>query len=416
MEIFSEPITAMAGVAVLLTSLSRRRNLPSWRLTLAVILLSAWAFVVPMQTIKYFLVLTTLLWLIESSFSRQPLWLWGIIGIVVSPLFHYLSEVFSFPIRLQISEWAGGILTHIGYSVQVSGNVLTLHDSNFNVDAACMGLHLLGFSYLAAVFLLSQAAKKTGHFLSIWWIGFILVLVFVLNVVANLVRIILLVLGGWPADHPLHELAGLVCVLVYVWFPLGIVVKYVNKSQNQGELKANTISNRFKIKDLPWGKSLLYVLAVGTVTFICLKKSTNYQPPYPLTSVEGYKQTLLPKGIKQLKNANSLIYLKNIPNFYSVEHSPYVCWQGSGYDFRTIREIQVQGKRMYKAKMTMGANTLYTAWWFSDGYLQTNSQLDFRWQMIWNKKHFHLVNVTVSREEELEGVIKQMLNRSVLSI
>jgi exosortase N len=132
--------------------------------------------------------------------------------------------------------------------------------------------------------------------------------------------------------------------------------------------------------------------------------------------VEGYEQTLLSKGIKQLKNANSLIYLKNIPTFYSVEHSPYVCWQGSGYEFKAISEIQVQGKRMYKAKMTQGTHCLYTAWWFSDGHLQTNSQLDFRWQMMWEKKHFHLVNVTVSREEDLECSIKQMLNTSVSSI
>jgi exosortase N len=416
MPIFSEPITAMAGVAVLLTSLPRRRNLPTWRLTLAVILMAAWAFVVPMRTIKYFLVLTTLLWLIESSFSRQPLWLWGVIGVVVSPLFQYLSEVFSFPIRLQISEWAGWVLMHIGYSVQVSGNVLTLHDANFNVDAACMGLHLLGFSYLAAVFLIGQSAKKTGRFLSIGWISTVFALVFGLNVTANLMRIILLVVGGWPAAHPLHELAGLVCVLVYVWLPLGMVVKYLNKSQNQDGLKVNNVSNGFKIKDLSCTKSVLYVLGVGIVAFICVKKSTDSEPTYPVTSVEGYEQTLLSKGIKQLKNANSLIYLKNIPTFYSVEHSPYVCWQGSGYEFKAISEIQVQGKRMYKAKMTQGTHCLYTAWWFSDGHLQTNSQLDFRWQMMWEKKHFHLVNVTVSREEDLECSIKQMLNTSVSSI
>jgi exosortase N len=416
MPIFSEPITAMAGVAVLLTSLPRRRNLPTWRLTLIVILLAAWAFVVPMRTIKYFLVLTTLLWLIESSFSRQPLWLWGVIGVVVSPLFQYLSEVFSFPIRLQISEWAGGVLTRIGYSVNVSGNVLTLHDANFNVDAACMGLHLLGFSYLAAVFLLSQAANKTGNFLSIGWIITVLILVFGLNVLANLVRIVVLVVGGWPADHPLHELAGLICVLVYVWLPLGMVVKYLNKSRSQNKIKEAPTFNRIKFKSLPWRQSFVYCLAVVIVTFICLKKSTDYQSSHPVTSVEGYEQTLLPKGIKQLKNADALIYLKNIPTFYSVEHSPYVCWQGSGYEFKAISEIQVQGKRMYKAKMTQGNHCLYTAWWFSDGYLQTNSQLDFRWQMMWKKKHFHLVNVTVSREENLERAIKQMLNTSVSSI
>lgn len=406
----------MAGVAVLLISLSRRHNLPTWRLTLAVILLAAWAFIVPMRTIKYFLVLTTLLWLIESSYARQPLWLWGVIGTVVSPLFHYLSEVFSFPIRLQISEWAGWVLTHMGYSIQVSGNVITLHNSNFNVDAACMGLHLLGFSYLAAVFLLSQAAKKTGKFLSIGWIGFVFVLVFGLNVIANLVRIIVLVVGGWPADHPLHELAGLVCVLVYVWFPLGMVVKYLNKSKSQDVLKSENAFSGIKFEGLTWRKSLLYSLIVGLVTIICLKKSTDYPTSYPLVSLEGYEQTLLPKGIKQLKNGHSLVYLKIIPTFYSVEHSPYVCWRGSGYTFGAISEIHVQGKRMYKAQMTKGSNRLYTTWWFSDGQLQTNSQLDFRWQMMWDKKHFHLVNVTVSCEEELEGAVKKMLNTSVSSI
>ncbi|MFN8346233.1 MAG: exosortase N [Spirosomataceae bacterium] len=416
MPIFSEPITAMAGVAVLVLSLPRRRHLPTWRLTIAVILLAIWAFAVPMRTIKYFLVLTALLWIIESSFSRQPLWLWGVIGVVISPLFHYLSEVFSFPIRLQISEWAGWVLSHIGYAVRVSGNVITLNEANFNVDAACMGLHLLGFSYLAAVFLLGQAAKSTGRFLSVFWIIALLVLVFGLNVVANLVRIIVLVIGGWPADHPLHELAGLLCVLVYVWFPLAVAVRFLNRSQARNLSEAASPYTGNKRKALSLSHCLLYSLTVGAVAFICLKKNRNILPSYPAASVKGYEQTLLPEGIKQLKNAHSLIYLKTIPTFYSIEHSPYICWQGSGYAFSSIREMETEGVRMYKAKMTMGPHCLYTAWWFSDGTMQTNSQLTFRWQALWEKKHFYLVNVTVNREEDLDRAIEQMLNTDVSSI
>jgi exosortase N len=230
------------------------------------------------------------------------------------------------------------------------------------------------------------------------------------------VRIIVLVTGGWPADHPFHELAGLACVLIYVWLPLAIAVKYLNRSGHSSSSEIQKVPNALKFKALPWKQGLFYSLAVGIVAFICVRQSIDNQLSYPTISVKGYKETLLPKGIKQLKNAHSLVYLKNIPTFYSVEHSPYVCWQGSGYEFRNVQEIRVQKKRMYKATMTMGNQRLYTAWWFSGDDLQTNSQLIFRWQMLWNKKNFHLVNVTTEQEAALEEAIKQMLNTDVLSI
>lgn len=425
MAIFSEPITAAAGVAVLLAGLPRQRTTTTWRLTFVVLLLTVWAFVTPMRTVKYFLVLTTLLWIIESRINRQPLWLWGVVGVVISPLFQYITDVFSFPIRLQISRCAGWILTHAGYPVQITGNTLTLNGEDFSVDPACVGLHLVGFSYLAAVFLLSQSAQKHRRSLAAGWIAVLMVLVLGLNIFANLVRIVALVATGWPPTHPMHEITGLICIVVYVWLPIGIIVRALSRYRLSAQSLIGSTEKPFTISILvnkrhisfSEKRNLLTCFVALLVACVCLSKTNFVYDEYPQTLPPvGYKQVLLPAGIKQLKNTNSLIYLKNIPTFYSVEHSPYTCWRGSGYELKDICEVTVSKTQMYKARMIKGHEQLYTVWWFSNGRQHTNSQLDFRWQMLCYEDHFHLVNVTVSQEKDLEQVIQKMLDTEVSSI
>ncbi len=421
METFSEPITVTAGVAVLLLSLPLQPSTTTRRLTVAVILLAIWAMLVPMRTVRYGLAVTTILWVIEGFWGRQPLWLWSVICVVISPLFRYLTEVFSFPIRLQISQGAGWILTQIGYPIQVVGNTLTWQGADFNVDPACMGLHLLGFSYLAAVFLIGQEAKKSRRFFSTGWILALLIAVFGLNIFANLVRIVALVLGGWQPKHPMHEMIGLISILVYVWLPLGIIIRFLHRRRTVNHLVSVNKIPLFNIKNHCLFKfkkqHILYFLAIGGVAYICFMPVSSNAVAYPDTLLPaGYEQSFLPKGIRQLRNAHSLIYLKSIPAFYSVEHSPYICWRGSGYGLQEIREVSVGDKQIYKACLTKDKQRLYTAWWFSDGKQHTNSQLAFRWQMLRHGRRFHLINVTVSQEKDLEQTIKQMLDTEVSSI
>ncbi|WP_273214641.1 exosortase N [Runella zeae] len=410
MAIFSEPLTFAAGVVVLVASLTRQRRPISWRLTGLVVAVSVWAWLVPMQTIKFLLVFLTLLWIVESSISRQRLWLWAVIGIVISPLFRYLSEVFSFPIRLQISYWAGYLLKLVGYQVEISGNLLTLDGHDFSVDAACIGLHLLGFSYLAGVFLISQASKKHNYRLPLGAILALLMLILGLNIAANLVRIIVLVLGGWPPEHPLHELAGVVCVLVYVWLPLAIIIEgFYHLHPSPSTSLSSTIS--WGKISISWKKGLVYIGSLSWVIYLLWKPYSASSVVYPTFSAPvGYTHTPLQHGITQLRNSTSLIYLKSIPSFYSVEHSPYICWRGSGYKFRMIKQTNIAGIRCYEAKMTKGQNVLYSAWWFSDGDTHTSSQLDFRWRMLSNERAFYLINVTVSNPRHLPSTIKQMLD------
>lgn len=412
MAIFSEPFTFAAGVIVLVASLTRQRHSTTWRLTGFVVLVSVWAWLVPMQTIKFLLVFLTLLWIVESSISRQKIWLWAVIGIVISPLFRYLSEVFSFPIRLQISDWAGYLLKLVGYQVKISGNLLTLNGHDFSIDAACIGLHLLGFSYLAGVFLISQASKKHRYTLPLGAILALLMLILGLNIAANLVRIIVLVLGGWPPEHPLHELAGLVCVLVYVWLPLALIIEGFYRLYPYPSTSLPPTVSSEKIST-SWEKGLVYIGSMSWVIYLFWKPHSASPFVYPTFSAPvGYTQTPLQQGITQLRSSTSLIYLKSIPNFYSVEHSPYICWRGSGYKFGMIKETNIAGIRCYEAKMTKGQNVLYSAWWFSDGDTHTSSQLDFRWRMLSGGRAFYLINVTVSNPRHLPSTIKQMLDTS----
>ena len=63
--------------------------------------------------------------------------------ILMSPLCEFFTNVFGFPVRLQLTQMAGFILHTIDKEYHTEGNVLLKGNTEFSVDAACMGLHML---------------------------------------------------------------------------------------------------------------------------------------------------------------------------------------------------------------------------------------------------------------------------------
>lgn len=123
----------------------------------------------------------------------------------------------------------------------------------------------------------------------------------------------------------------------------------------------------------------------------------------------NYETKILKNGITQLKSETALIYLKPIPDFYSGEHSPVFCWKGSGYTFKKIKEEVVQSYEIYTGVLSNKNDKLYTAWWFTNGEVITNSQLEWRWRVLKGETHFELINVTAISEHELKKVIAEWL-------
>jgi exosortase N len=126
-------------------------------------------------------------------------------------------------------------------------------------------------------------------------------------------------------------------------------------------------------------------------------------------NLEGFSVASFSTDVLKLSNPNELVYIKNIPDFFTPEHSPMICWRGSGYELNKISELDVGSFKCYTAELVQGKQKLYTAWWFSNGEKHTNSQLIWRWQSFRSGTRYCLVNYTVASQQELKPGIIQLL-------
>lgn len=318
--------------------------------------------------------------------------------LLLSPVLRYVSTLFGFSIRLTLSAWAGTLLRLADFDVVVLGNELIYNGFNMAVDPACMGLQLTGTSLLVAIGWLVWAERQAQKRLPVVGVIGYGIVAFGLTMGCNLFRIMLLVLFHVAPNDPLHEITGLLCVAVYVWLPLVWLSRtLVGRYGRPDELVAE---QRFRLSG---GIGLLLLslgMAVSWLTGRPVRASATLVPK------AGYQAKLVANGYVQYSRPGVLIYEKPLPDWWSAEHSPTACWVGSGYTLRRIRETLLGGHLAYVATLHRNGQTLYTAWWFSNGHYQTIRQLDFRWRMAQqtgqaNAPVFRLVNITALSWAEL---------------
>jgi exosortase N len=122
----------------------------------------------------------------------------------------------------------------------------------------------------------------------------------------------------------------------------------------------------------------------------------------------GYRIENLPDAIVKLSTAKGLVYLKPIIGFYSSDHQPTMCWKGSGYEFRKLETMNLDGQIIYTSCLEKGSDKLYTAWWYDNGNLNTISQFDWRRDSFRNNRSWVLVNVTADSKSVLISQIRQI--------
>ncbi|RYY96434.1 MAG: hypothetical protein EOO11_13495 [Chitinophagaceae bacterium] len=143
------------------------------------------------------------------------LWNW----VLISPMFAYLANAFSFPIRMQLASCCGKLLSAVAVPVAISGNVIEDSRGRFSIDPGCMGLNMLTASLLLGVLLLGYFERRSGRGISVRGLALYITVLLLLNVLSNLVRILVLVWCVWLPGTLLHELTGLVCLALYVGLP-----------------------------------------------------------------------------------------------------------------------------------------------------------------------------------------------------
>jgi exosortase N len=369
---------------------------------------------VPAKTFLCISCLCGCLFLAETFYGRIN-FLPVLVLAMMSPLFEYAVNVFSFPIRLALTTWAGSAIRITGQEVSVQGNMIVCNGNEFSVDPACMGLQMMVTALLCGIVLIGFYQKQYKKELSIWLVLFMLPVMILMNVVSNLLRIIFLVWLNIMPGTVMHDVTGMMCLVLYVIVPLLFLIPWIVRRYG----KPVVLHRKYYVLRSAVKMFLLNVLLpVGLITtfFINQPREVSRQVLSNLPATPGYVVQSLPGNIIRIQNDTLLVYIKHIPASYYTEHNPMICWKGSGYNFYKVEEKLVGGHTIYTALLQQEKDQLYTAWWYDNGVASTSSQLQWRWDMLMGARPYSLVNVTASSERELRLAINEMLTKRCLSV
>lgn len=386
------------------------RPLPAaWTLmVLGFLLLS---FVVPVKTLLYFSV-GGALFLMLPLFSYRPAFLSAAVWAVASPAFQYVTNVFSFPIRLQLTHWAGQVLSLSFKGITTKGNIIYYGPNEFSVDPACMGLNMLVASLLLGIMTLGYYQLKLKKSMGAGWAILFLVVVVGCNVVSNLLRIMLLVqFSVWPAT-PMHEVVGLACLALYVLLPAALGAQLIVRRVGVPAVKGSEAGTaRQPNLLLHFALAALMVWSAVRVTIVDTYAGFKGVGDVKLA---GYGVSTFAPGILKLEGDNSLVYVKYVRGFYDTDHNPSLCWKGSGYEFQQLEPKVLAGVPVYTAVLVNGAEKLYTAWWYGNSRLHTIDQFRWRYDSFRGGNPYAVINVTTADERSLANEVAKVIRQGAL--
>ncbi len=366
------------------------------------------AVLLPVKTLLYFSIAFACFFVTENFLGKINLLPVGVVCLM-SPVFQFAANVFSVPIRFQLTKWAGAFMSLAQGGVTVKGNMIISNNNEFSVDPACMGLNMMVTSLLLQLIIIAMYQRKYKLQLAGWQVAGLLTVSFVLNIVSNLFRIICLVWFNILPGAPLHEIAGIFCLLLYVIIPTVWVTQLVIKHRGRSIIAATDNATP------AWNSVLrihlaLYLLICWAAYKIVLNDRAVAEPAAAIVTVEGYRAERVTAEIVKLENDQSLVYLKYIPGFFSADHHPMICWKGSGYVFTNVQLESVGGQQVYIALLQNGKDQLYTGWWYDNGTERTVEQISWRRKMLSGSKAFSVVNVTTGSKQqlinEIQGIIR----------
>ncbi len=408
------PVFLLGVVCLLQVSLPGRCGKSSVRFAYISIAFGVLSIFLPVKTILYGSGCAALLFVLESNFGKvrhaAVLTL-----MIMSPVFEYATNVFSFPVRLWLTGIAGSMMRFSGRQVFARGNMLMLNGNEFSVDPECMGLHMLQTSLLMGIMICSFYTHQYKVRLRLLTLMLILLLITGLNVMSNLFRIIALVQFNIHPGTVLHEVIGLCCLLVYISIPGAFMIRMLIKNNGKFSGTDSLISLPSK-RPVPSTPLYIFVAAALSVaTFNNFSYITYKERPQKSPLLTGYTVERIDADILKLKNAASLVYIKHIEGFYNTEHNPMICWKGSGYSFERVEKNKIDGQYLYTAVLTKGEEQLYTAWWYDNSKNRTISQMNWRLDVLKGGADYALVNITCADYSDLNRSVREILNTGSLN-
>ena len=387
-------------VSVRPDSSHKGRKLFGWVAILSALL----CFVIPAKTALFITCAAAMIFLTEAFVGKMNLIPLHVV-VCMSPVFDYVMNLFSFPIRLQLTRISALVLELLGTKATADGNTIVMAGKELTVDTACMGLNMLTASLLAGLILLSIRERKSGNSYKLWQIGLLFVSILALNIISNFLRITTLSYFGILPDDSMHYVTGLIFFVIYILLPAYFIT---------GWLPVEKAENKTIQPSIPFKSQRMFNCIVATffVAAACYVDARPYSSGFPTElNLAGYKTDTVSGNVLKLSNSSALMYIKPIPSFFSSEHHPMICWRGSGFVFTKVSTIVTAAGTVYCAQLEKKQAKLFTAWWYSNGLVHTHEQLEWRKNAMVSGKQFYLVNITATSEKSLLREIKHFMEQ-----
>ncbi len=351
-------------------------------------------------------------WLLEESFGKLNR-LAPFVILIITPLTSYFFNIFGFPLRLKLTEIAGSILNQSGLDIQWKGNQILLSGEVFSVDPACMGLNLVITSFLISLLILNSLEQHKKREISLKATFIYLLATAIFIVFTNLARIVLLILFRSAPESFSHQLIGMFCLICITVIPIILLAYYLIGNGKEALEKKTTdlVINKRKL--------FFYTILILGLTISQFKYGNYIDIPEDklanVIHIDHFEKNILANNIIKFQNPDAIIYIKPSKGVFRSGHNPKVCWKGSGYLFQKERTEIIGGNEVYLAELHLGNEILHTAWWYDNGKIKTNSQLDWRLRTLQGEPEFRLINVTTETESQLQKSVEKLIVKNLFN-
>ncbi|MET0391558.1 MAG: exosortase N [Chitinophagaceae bacterium] len=366
---------------------------------------------VPVKTFLYFTMAAAMLFSAGCFYGSTSLLAFFTMALM-SPVFQYLTNTFSFPIRLALTKLAGHVFNLAGIATIARGNLIIRDGQEFSVDPGCMGLSMMEASLLLGVMLVAFFQHQYRRRLRGAGLLLYFTLVVLLNIIANLFRILVLVHFSILPATLSHEVTGLVCLLLYVFIPAVFLSRWLVRRARPWPAAIPVVVPATPKKLLP--PVALLAAVAGLAVYVARTDTHRRIDLSAVQQTSGYTATHAAQGVVKLEDGKSLVYIKYIRGFYDTDHTPITCWKGSGYAFEQVQQEHIGGHAIYTALLVSGGEKLYSAWWYSNGTSILTGQLAWRWDMLRSRSNYALVNVTCASRQDLDKAISKITGERTL--
>lgn len=330
--------------------------------------------------------------------------------IIISPVISKIVYLWSFPIRLQLSQLAGKALSIIGLDIKVDGNLIFLDGQSFAVDPACIGLKMIITALVLTIIMIAYFERKYHFSISKNKVTIILMITLLATIFSNFIRLLALILFYILPENPMHDVIGVLSLFLYVLLPSYFLLGYLFKSETPERVEIELIdeekqTHHYRFITITYSLLLVFQIYLG-VPFL--------SPPIEDSAAVAHidlplhEKVITKNGVLKFTGNKSLVYIKPPVLFFQGSHDPRYCWQGSGYKFSDVRLERIGTTQVYTARLHKNSHQLYTAWWYDNGNVVTPHEVTWRWESARGKPGFWMVNISVADRSELVAAIEQI--------